>query len=338
MLSDSSIPILLVAGVLTAGLVTANHVVTSRSNDGLVVQVTSEASGANTSAPAANRVTTAQARAALSDNVPFQAGRTAYRDGRYDEAAARFAAAADRAPDNPMVQNYQGLTARRLGREDAAERYWKTVLDTNGPYGAAHLNLGLLYTNHERPEEAAHHYRRALALNPNHARAHYNFGLLHLQTERPSQAVSHLERASRLGSNALRAKAAHHHGRALLATGQPEAARAAFREAISVQPDYADPRMALASSLPSDSAGLRERARWYREVMTLAPNHDTARARYAETLRKMGADSLRLPPMARFGQLNLGPFGRRPDRPLVEVSELVDRSNAGAAPNMDGTF
>lgn len=257
MLSNSSIPILLIAVILTVGLAAANHVVTSRSNDGLVVQVTDEASGADTPAPVSNRAATAQARAALSDNGPFQAGRKAYRDGRYDEAAAHFAAAADRAPDNPMVQNYQGLTARRLGREDAAERHWKTVLDTNGPYGAAHLNLGLLYANHDRPEEAAHHYRRALSLNPNHARAHYNFGLLYLQTERPSQAAPHLERASRLGSNSLRAKAAHHHGRALLAIGESGAARAAFREAISVQPDYVDPRMALASSLPRDSAGLR---------------------------------------------------------------------------------
>ncbi|MEF8938253.1 MAG: tetratricopeptide repeat protein [Salinivenus sp.] len=338
MLSNSSIPILLIAGLLTAGLVTANHFVTSRSGDGLIVLMADEAPGAETPDPAANRVTTAQARAALSGNAPFQVGRKAYRDGRYESAAARFAAAAGRVPDNPMVQNYQGLTARHLDREDAAERYWQTLLDTNGPYGAAHLNLGLLYASQDRLEDAARHYRRALALNPNHARAHYNFGLLYLQTERPSQAASHLERASRLGSTSLRAKATHHNGRALLATGQPRAARAAFREAISVQPDYVEPRMALASSLPHNPAGLRERARWYREVIILAPNSDTARARHAETLRQMGADSLGLPLMARLGQLNLGPLDRRPVRPVVEVFEPEDRSNAGAAPNMDGAF
>ena len=128
-------------------------------------------------------------------------------------------------------------------------------------------------------------------------------------------------------------KAAHHHGRALLATGQSGAARAAFQEAISVQPDYVAPRMALASSLPPDSVGLRERARWYREVITLALDHDTARARHAATLRKMDVDSAGPPPMARSSQPN-----RSPNRPVIGAPEAADRSNADAAPNMDGAF
>ena len=296
-LSDSSIPILVLVAVLMVGLVAVDRLVTARSNAPLTVQVRGDAPDAEPD-PAA-RLTTTQARAALASNDAFQAGRRAYRDGQYSEAATWFEAALNRAPDNPMVLNYLGLTVRRLGRPDAAERYWKTLLATHGPYGAAHLNLGLLYAQQNHVEGAERHYQRALALNPNHARAHFNLGLLYLRTDQRALAASHLQRGAQLGSGSLQAKAHHHHGRALLALGRSEEARGAFHDAIAVQPSYVAPRLKLAAMLPSDSAGLVKKAHWYHEAVTLAPDHDAAQARYAATLSQLNADSVAHAPEGR---------------------------------------
>lgn len=268
-LRDSSIPILVVTALCSGLLFAANASLETQGTQPMTI-TTSSATDLDTSDLSAAEIQS-RARTAAEPLEPFRKGRAAYQDRRYEAAQTHLRQAAKQRPDNPMITNYQGLTARELGQDDIAADRWTDILERHPTYEAAHLNLGVLFAQQGQPDRALHHYNQVLASNPNHARAHFNLGLLNRQMDQQEAALRHLARARGLSSGSLKAKAAYYQGRVLLATDQPEAARGAFQEAIELEPDYVEARLALADALPDDPAHRDRRLRLYRQVARLDP-------------------------------------------------------------------
>ena len=135
-------------------------------------------------------------------------GRTAFRAGRYGDAAAEFRAAVESDPDDV----------------------------------AARVNLGSALGQAGDRVGAIHQYRAALGLDPDNAAASFNLGALLLREGAPAQAVEHLRRAAdRLPGDA---EVQLELGRALAATGQAQQALGALERAAELAPFHEDARMA----------------------------------------------------------------------------------------------
>jgi lipoprotein NlpI len=96
-----------------------------------------------------------------------------------------------------MIYNL-GTALERQGRiEEAAARY-EEVLRLRPSHADAHFNLGVILGNRGRSEDAISHYRAALHLRPDDADTHNNLAALLLAGGHAEEAVAHFREALRL--------------------------------------------------------------------------------------------------------------------------------------------
>lgn len=88
-------------------------------------------------------------------------------------------------------------------------------------------------------------FQRALALDPDDAMVHNNLGLLYVQSGRPKEAIDSLERAVDLFNESVPAFVFNNLGLAYEHEGSLDDARAAFEEALLLDPEYARARVNL---------------------------------------------------------------------------------------------
>jgi protein O-GlcNAc transferase len=161
-------------------------------------------------------------------------------------------------------------------------------------------------------------YRQILSRRPNHPDALYQLGLLHWQTGRIAGAIDLIRRAIAAGPSAAYYLSL---GNLLNSTGQPQAAIAAFRKAVELQPDSAAAHNDLGVLLLS-TGEYQESAKALRKAVSLQPSNadwhgnlgvalnridqlDEAMAEFERSLKiKPSADVLR-----NYGN-TLGPMGR----------------------------
>ncbi|HUU57810.1 MAG TPA: tetratricopeptide repeat protein [bacterium] len=109
----------------------------------------------------------------------FFLGLVYYRDGRYDDSAARYNKYLEYYPDDAAAWFNLGVTYDAAGRGDEAEDAYLEAL-AEDPRGVAALhNLAVLYHRRSDFRRAAFFWHRLLEVAPDDAAAYFGLGLAH---------------------------------------------------------------------------------------------------------------------------------------------------------------
>jgi 2-polyprenyl-3-methyl-5-hydroxy-6-metoxy-1,4-benzoquinol methylase len=142
---------------------------------------------------------------------------------------------------------------------------------------ASAFNAAVGHHRAGRLDAAATGYRDVLRQVPNHIDALHLLGIIDAQQGRLPQAVQRLQEAARLSPR--NADIRLNLGNALLAYGQGNKALDAFRETLSVRPDFAEAKSALLRAIERICGFLQSENRsgdaitLWREAITLAPDN-----------------------------------------------------------------
>ncbi|TAL08239.1 MAG: tetratricopeptide repeat protein [Porticoccaceae bacterium] len=129
----------------------------------------------------------------------------------------------------------RSLASEKMGDIAAVERDLRAILDQDSDNAAALNALGYSLANHStRYEEAQGFIERALALQPNDGSIMDSLGWVLYRRGQPVEALAQLRRAAALLTDP---EVAAHLGEVLWSTGDPEQARAVWREALQQHPD-----------------------------------------------------------------------------------------------------
>ncbi len=120
---------------------------------------------------------TSRSQFAAPADVHYQAGRIAFENRKFEEAAAHLLEATSLAPSGPMLE-LLGEVLISLGRlDDAIGWLERATLATPKSYRAFYL-LGRACRMAERTSASGRAFRRALALNPHYRKAREELELL----------------------------------------------------------------------------------------------------------------------------------------------------------------
>ncbi len=134
------------------------------------------------------------------------------REVPWDEALADFQLATYVLPEFSRAQNNLGVAYARQGDDIAAEVAYRVAVEADAEFAAPRHNMGNLSLRRDDPDRAVYWYTLAIKLQKNNPYAHYHLGL------------------------------------ALDQVGDSEGSIKAFRRAIALKHDYAEPRNMLAAA------------------------------------------------------------------------------------------
>ena len=162
-----------------------------------------------------------------------------------------------------------GLDALRHQNYEQAEQIFSKIFAADPKDYAAAFNLALAETGLRKDEDAAAHYKQTLALKPGLYEAELNLGMLDLRDHRPADAIPLLREASKQKPNEPRPQ--RYLGDGLFATGDFDAAAAAFRQALALDPKLAAAELGLGQSLAREGK-LDEALPHYQQAAALDSN------------------------------------------------------------------
>ena len=112
------------------------------------------------------------------------AGKQAYQDGRYGEAAGLFAKAIEAEPESAMLNGYLGDAAWRAGRVEEAKEAWRRA--------------AAMAPRVAEVDEALADMARAVKLNPRDHRLRLQAAGMNVRADRPGECVGELDAAERI--------------------------------------------------------------------------------------------------------------------------------------------
>jgi protein O-mannosyl-transferase len=191
-------------------------------------------------------------------------------------------------PGNAEAHNNLGVAFQRQGRLDDASREHREALRLLPNYAEAYNNLGIVAEQQGRMEEAVGYYTTALQLQSrerNSAEAHHNMGSVLQKLGRYEEAVAEIREALRI--NPRYADAHDNLGSALMRLGRIDEAIAQYSEAIRLKPGYAEAHNNLGMALVK--AGRAEGAiTEFNETLRLKPDAALTHVNLADVLRRLG--------------------------------------------------
>jgi len=242
----------------------------------------------------------------ISGPVTFEMADSAYRDRRYDDAAALFKTYTEGRPSNPWGFYMLGLSAWKSGDRVQAESAFVQALTLDSTHVKSHLNLSRVLLESEQPESAVVHietamqldstsseplrlqgrafealdktddaivaYQRAIVKSDSDVWAMNNLGALYIRLERFEEAIGPLARAIEIED-----KVATFHnnlGMALELTGRFDAAIEQYRAALAIEGTYGKAvsnlqRVETVKQDPSVTpVDLTERSKQFQEAVT----------------------------------------------------------------------
>ncbi|MBD2300328.1 tetratricopeptide repeat protein [Nostoc sp. FACHB-190] len=167
---------------------------------------------------------------------------------KLDEAIAAYQKAIQLDPNYAVVYNNLGVALSNQKKLDEAVAAYQKAIQLDPNYAAAYNNLGVALSNQKQLDEAVAAYQKAIQLDPNYAAAYNNLGVSY------SHVLSIISRVSVISSsyqrfNLIKDKSrtpttadtlAHTSlGLALQQQGKLTEAIAEFKQAISLDPNYA---------------------------------------------------------------------------------------------------
>jgi tetratricopeptide (TPR) repeat protein len=169
----------------------------------------------------------------------------------------------------------------RGGEPDRAIEQYRKALELNPENVHVHQRLGfLLYHVNHQFEEGLAHTREALRLDPRNAFAHSDLGVALLRQNQPDLALAHLQTASATLPRSLESQyqprvLRYHLGQAAMQLRQFTNAAKHLKEAVRLDPDYAEAHYLLA--LASICQGhLDEALQHHARAVALRPGIDTS--------------------------------------------------------------
>ncbi|MEQ1635578.1 MAG: tetratricopeptide repeat protein [Methylococcales bacterium] len=242
----------------------------------------------------------------------MQALQQLFQSGQYPLAESRAQALLVQFPKSLGLYNLLGLCQQAQGKNHEAIASFRKMLALDPRIAEIHFNLGVIFAASGEIQEAIASYRKALQFKPNFTVAHFNLGIL-LQAEGllPGAALHYrkavalepdfLEALGNLGivlqqsgqlaeaeqcygqALALRPDAQGYYnlGTTLYGQGKHEEAIVAFREALKLDPQFADAWNALGETL-RDRADMDEAIRCYKQALVVQPTHGRAKYNLGE--------------------------------------------------------
>lgn len=121
----------------------------------------------------------------------FEDGRAAYREGRYDEAAALFLACLDQDPQSELIGTWAGTALLQAGRPREALEVLQRVVSAHPTSAVAHNNLGLAWEALGASDVTVmSQYEKALAHDPGFHEAMHNLARYLIQRGEPERAAA----------------------------------------------------------------------------------------------------------------------------------------------------
>jgi Flp pilus assembly protein TadD len=115
--------------------------------------------------PVSNVSNETSAPRVYSGPVTFELADSAFRDRRYDDAAALFKSYTEGRPSNPWGFYMLGLSAWKSGDRVTAESAFVEALSLDSTHVKSHLNLSRVLLESEKPESALVHIETAMQLD-----------------------------------------------------------------------------------------------------------------------------------------------------------------------------
>ncbi len=136
----------------------------------------------------------------LAATMLLREGESMLRDGRTDQALARFRAAASLQPANPVVHNFIGLAYLAKGEPASAVEAFTRALSLAPTYTDARNNRGIAYRSLGQQALAESEFLAALqdVTYANRAGVYFNLGALYLAQGKLEAAEENLRRAATL--------------------------------------------------------------------------------------------------------------------------------------------
>ncbi|MDO8542458.1 MAG: tetratricopeptide repeat protein [Opitutaceae bacterium] len=165
--------------------------------------------------------------------------------GRTADAEAPLRKATEWDPNSPGIHETLGLVLDALGRSgEAAASLWRSA-QLNPTEAQPAMNAALAFAAAGKLPDAELALREAVRRDPRLDRAWYNLGLLLAQTNRPAEAITALQQAEQIAPRVPD----YPYARAtiLWQRGEREAAEAAARRVLEIDPSHANARQLLRS-------------------------------------------------------------------------------------------
>jgi arylsulfatase A-like enzyme/Flp pilus assembly protein TadD len=200
----------------------------------------------------------------------------AYRQlGRDDEALVGFRRFLELDPKNSQVRYAAAEILLDRGELDEAERQLRQALEIEPKLAAARNALGVLALKRGDAAGAEREINEAIAEKQDVRLAHFNLALLAEQRGRPQDAVAEYRREIDLHPKAS-FKAWFNLGKLYGELGSRDAQMDAYRQAIAVNPEFAEGHLYLAKLCLDLGRNLDEAVRLARRGIDLAPASEYA--------------------------------------------------------------
>ena len=195
--------------------------------------------------------------------------------GDIENAIKKYRIAIEYAPHDPVAHNNLANILTNQGRlEEAVEAYLEAIR-IKPEYSVAHFNLGVAYEDMTRFDQAISEYQVVLSLDSKNAKAHNNLGGLYKQLGRLAESIAELKKAVKLQPDL--ALAHFNLGHAYLLTQQLDHAIDSFKKGLQIRPD---PMAAFSLGLAFEQLEKYEEARAaYQEALKLNPTHRDSQKR-----------------------------------------------------------
>ncbi|MCB9852612.1 MAG: tetratricopeptide repeat protein [Phycisphaerales bacterium] len=177
----------------------------------------------------------------IAPETHYASGLMLERQGNFVGAVRQFEAAVKGDPSMVDGHNRLGMAQTRLGNFGPAEASFRRAIELESDAPALHNNLGFCLLTAADYKAAEKAFRDALALAPDFERARMNLGIALARQRRLGDAAVEFSRV-------VPAEAAYYNvGVVCMDMNDQQQAERAFREALSVKPDYEPAIKRLAS-------------------------------------------------------------------------------------------
>ncbi|MGZ8213845.1 MAG: tetratricopeptide repeat protein [Methylosarcina sp.] len=237
-----------------------------------------------------------------------------FQSGRLPEAEARAQTLLRLYPKAVTLYNVLGLCQQGQGKLREAAASFRKLLAIDPRIAEVHFNLGAIHTQLNDSKAAVASFRKALQLKPNLTVAHFNLGALLQEQGFLKESAQHYQKAidleprffeafGNLGTVlqqqgkleeaeqcyrkalAIQADARGHFnlGTVLYGLGRHQEAVLEFREAVNLDPQFADAWNSLGETL-RDLGEMKEAVRCYERALAMQPKYGRAQYNLGETL------------------------------------------------------
>lgn len=171
----------------------------------------------------------------------FAAGQLAESRGELEPAAVQYRQTLKLDSSNARALYRLGCVYAQQRKFPEALDVWKKYVKATGEASSAYNNLAYAEELAGHPQEAEADYKKGIAKDPSDAGCRVNYGLMLARHGRPGEAVLQLQvvlRPAEVHYNLAEVYELQH---------QPEKAKLEYKQALALDPDFADAKAKLSS-------------------------------------------------------------------------------------------